>query len=215
LVRIGQDGKIFTSPNVESHKLGQTDVVLLIDASGSMGTIISKVVSTSFDLFNALRKCGINVDAYAHTATARDSKVPVLYHVCSGGVKGHSSNVRERFEKLLTVCYSQNYDSIILNELPKIAFDAKKSSRKIVFVLSDGVPAGDRGYGGPEAQRETRNAACRMRMMGIDVIAISLVPGVVKANDEIYGANFNIDASKDLRASFTKVITQLQKEGRF
>lgn len=212
LNRIVTDGKIFSNKTFEKHVAHEVEVAILVDYSGSMDTIIKKVVSTTFGFFNALKKVGIKVDAYGHTSSKRSQSEPMLFKICAGGISGNHGNAYERFAKSLNIRLVQNYDSVIIQKLASFCFKNKSAdARKIIFVLSDGSPAGI-DYGGSKAVEHTKQVVQKIRESGVLVIAISLVSGVVEQNNAIYGKQFNVDASEDLKKSFSELVVRLQKE---
>ena len=213
LNRIATDGKIFSTNSFVRNTQRNLEIIILVDFSGSMSGIMKDVVSTTFGFFSALKKVGLKADVYGHTAVASKAAIPLLFKICAGGVNGMNADAKVRFMKSLGILRSQNYDSLILDKLNKICWSKRADTNRIIFVLSDGTPAGN-NYGGYEAENHTHSVIKKIRGEGTSVIAISLVNSVVTANNRIYGEAFNVDASRSLKESFSNLIVRLQKENR-
>ena len=111
-----------------------------------------------------------------------------------------------RFEAAEYVQLAENFDGVVINRLGE-KFTEKQGS-KFLINLSDGIPAAP-GYYSSEATKHTKQEVKNLRDKGIGVFAISVVSGVVHQNDKLYGADFNIDGSKNTDSQFQKLIIKL------
>lgn len=214
LYKMAIDDKVFANNEFEKKNKRDVEIIILVDASGSMRDIYKKVVSNAYGFYSALRKAGFKADAYAHTGLDGNSAIPGLYKIAGGGVNGSMTmSFKAQFELALGIDLNENYDGFILKSLNRVGFRKFSQSRKLIFVLSDGQPSGD-NYSGRDANNHTKDEIAALRKQDIAVIAVSLVESVINGNNEIYGEEFNVDGSKDLKASFTKMIIKLQEEGR-
>lgn len=213
LYRIGTDQKIFARKDMIEEKDHKVQVAILIDASGSMGRIYTRVISEAASIFTALKKSNIPTVAYAHSGMPRNHGIPALYRIASSGVNGTDYDISARFTRALSIDLNQNYDGIILDAVSTIAFHGTpETTKKIIFVLSDGYPEGD-DYHGMSAENHTKDVIKSLRSQGFSVVALSLVDHVVANNDDIYGKDMNVDASKNMKSKFEALIIKLQKEG--
>ena len=84
----------------------------------------------------------------------------------------------------------------------------EKDSARYIINLSDGQPTGP-GYRGKVAAKHTKEVIAKARKAAINVFAISGVGGVVRANDEIYGSDYNVDASGSVAREFKALMKKL------
>lgn len=214
LYRIASDGKMFANKEFERLEAHKVAVVILIDASGSMGTNYKKVLSEAFGMFKALREASIPTAVYAHTSCLTNSATPGLYRIIDSGIDKNETQVEDRFTAALNIPLSENYDGVIIDSLLKRVFARlPESTKKLLFVLSDGSPSGA-NYMGRSAIEHTVGRIAKARHDGIFVSALSLVAGVVLRNNEIYGKEYNVDAAANLRQSFENLVIRMQEEGR-
>jgi hypothetical protein len=189
LHRIATDGKVCgqATPVLTPPK---TEIKILVDASGSMnwGQLYGKVLRAGFGMFESFKAARIQVEVLIHTSMDDSSDTPFVAIVANE----RSANPRARFATALNVDNCNNYDGYAIRETAK---RFGQSPRRLLFVLSDGQPAG-RYY--MDSDEDTKKAVQETRDKGISVVAVSLVRGVVEANNMIYGINRNIDASRDI-----------------
>jgi nitric oxide reductase activation protein len=103
----------------------------------------------------------------------------------------------------------QNYDGFMVERATE--HFTKKEGRKILLVLSDGEPYAP-AYNGSAADAHTKQKIAEARKKGFVVISISLVSGVVEANNRIYGSEWNIDASTNLVGQLQKIIAKVSQK---
>lgn len=209
--RIATDGKIFSRQNAERQVEKQVEIISLVDASGSMGPLFSKVLSASKDIHQACRKLNMSNAVYAHTSFIPRSgeQTPCLIHISSYNMCRTNGNVEERFEEATKINLRENFDGHMIEEVSKKF--TKRNSRKVLIVLSDGEPSGP-GYRYDFATQHTKKAIANARKAGIVVICMSLVNHVISANNKIYGREFNIDATSNVKSEFERIITNANKE---
>ena len=216
LNRIVIDSKIFGQKTVVKETLGNPQIILLVDWSGSMGSHAFEVLAEAKAIYEALRELNIPSAVYAHTGAIKSDGCyegfPGLFHVSSYRMHSTDSDINNRFSRLTQIPLSHNYDGLIISWLVDNGFLENGSKSKMLIVLSDGIPAGS-GYSGPQALQHTVKTIKRGRSLGIHILAFSLVPSVLVNNAGIYGREFHIDATKSVRASFENVFKHIQKTG--
>jgi hypothetical protein len=219
LYKIATDGKIFTNHSQMMNLPTRSEIIILVDASGSMrttrgsGSLFITVVKTAFKMFETLKKANIPCAVYAHTSYNKGSyrssdqpivyeDQPIVYEVASHDMGKTTSNNEARFQRLSNVSTNQNYDGLVIAEVSKKF--THRSCPKLLIVLSDGRPSAPR-YGGDEAEEHT-SKMIKLARKTVNVICMSLVDRVVDANNDIYGKEFNVDASRDLEGEFERVL---------
>lgn len=230
LYRIATDGKIFAKKGEIDTGHENLEVVVLVDASGSMNSGAGRVgyvegdpyislfelsVGVAKKVFVAMKTAGIASMVLAHTGDNATHTVPTLINVASNNMDGGTtSNIERAFNQMNSLALNENYDGAIINEIVKGDFFNKESNTtKVLIVLSDGSPSGS-GYTGSAANTHTKNAIKQARLAGVKVVCLSLVSHVVDSNDRIYGEEFNHDATKDLDGALTKMVRSLATGGK-
>ena len=127
------------------------DLCILLDESGSMGsadhssrTYMTRAWSaliTAVAMAEALKGVsGINLEAYSHTSTGslhQDCLIKVLKDVNSKTLMGIGG-----------YCHgAQNYDHVAIREVGNRFAKNTPNKKKVMFVVSDGEPAGHNYYG--------------------------------------------------------------------
>lgn len=193
LSRFGTDGRVF-GEYAEDKTQDETELVLLIDASGSMESIYEEVLSATKGIFESARQSRIRTVVLAHTA---DSGAQA--HVITI-VNGHH-NIEHRFNKAASINLNENVDGMAL--LAAAKFFTKRRGRKVLVSLSDGEPCCP-GYNGSSAVKHTMKSIQFLRDRGIIVLSVSLVASVVRDNNQIYGKKFNIPVENENYAAALK-----------
>ncbi len=207
LTRIATDGKIFAKRDTERFTLKRIEVIINIDFSGSTsGYVIDNEVGCAMEMSKTLRAARIAHSVYAHTSGPDSRSQPLLIHIFSHDMEETNQNWDERFAKAAKLELAENYDGVVMEALQEKFTD--RGGSKYIINLSDGSPAGP-GYHGRAADDHTRSEIEKARKRGIGVFAISVVSGVVVANDRIYGSQFNVDGSKNTAAQFRTLIGKL------
>lgn len=202
LHRIVTDQKVMAYPDSSAIHYGKPEVALLIDSSGSMMGIYSRVVDHAYSVFKQFVGAGIPVSVYAHTSITAENKygiAPVVYGVAAfqlplgrGNHPEVSGNVKIRFEKTKSIQLAENFDGYAIDYVSRL-FTSRMGS-KVLIVLSDGTPQGGHVYGGSMAINHTKKTIEEARKRGVIVLAISLTGSVKPYNDKIYGPDYNLPA---------------------
>lgn len=179
LYKIGMnDDRVMTKTDTISSK--KIAICLLVDESGSMGSggryiDARNVAITMAESLKGMD--GIDVHIYGHSAEEGSRKMGVV--------------LREYYsprQKNLAACMeisarAQNHDSwAILHTANIFNRDCIDYDRKIMFVISDGEPAGS-NYGGAPARKHMLAVSQACRKKGLEVYGI----GVDNAFSEKYG----------------------------
>ena len=211
LHRIVTTGKIFSRNDSERDTMPRREVIINIDASGSTeGDVFSNEIRTARKISDAMKQARIPHIVVAHTQI--DYRFPILYRIVNFlmGPKLNGTD-NDRWEKLVNVRKSNNYDGRIIQHLVKTAFTGKRSARYI-FNLSDGQPAGQNYGSTPHAGsgwRDTVRQIAIARKAGVGVFSFSVVDSVISQNNEIYGEAFNIDATTDTANRMSAVLRKV------
>lgn len=213
LSRITTDGKICAQSDGQRFQQ-RVEVIVLNDWSGSThcgvngtGKKLNELTSEACkELHVALRKAGIPNSVYLHTGVFGDSEIPLVVHIASYQMFVNNTDWRQRFELIRYINLNQNYDGFAIEAVSRRF--TRRITKKVLIILSDGVPAGD-WYGGTAAEIHTMKVVTEARKNGIAVICLSLTRDIMEANNKIYGEKWNIDASSNLEAESQKVITNV------
>lgn len=215
LHRIATDGKVLANYDAAKMKKGVPEVILLVDASGSMNirdefipgerriTLKETVIRAAYSVFESLMSSRIPVAVYSHTTIkpstwAASGPSPVVHGIASyemylGSKKAKTTHdYKNRFRFALGTDSSDNADGFALEFVAGL-FTPRPGS-KLLLVFSDGQPACWGGYYGDVAKDHTRLVAKSIAKSGISVISLSLTKDVVETNDEIYGHRNNVRA---------------------
>lgn len=184
LARINTDGHIFKQWT-EDKTDAEVEVVVLIDASGSMGSMFVRVLRAAKGIFMSTWQARIKAHVLAHTAG--ETTQATLIHIISTG----NYDVDQRFNRAANIRLYENIDGAALLGAAKMF--SRRPSRKVLIHMSDGLPSGA-GYRGESAIQHTTQVIRSLRRQGIIVLSISLTRDVVEANNRIYGKEFNIPA---------------------
>ncbi len=187
LARARTDQKIFGIARPKDSAV-ETEVILLIDASGSMHHMIEKVTSAAFASYQSIKQARLRCGVYAHTS---DHKMPQLYPVITE-LAATVPDAAQRFGKIPSINLCENFDGYAIEATVKQF--SQRDGEKVLLVFSDGRPNGP-NYRGEEAVEHTTHTVKSLRKAGYRIISISLTSDVLATNDRIYGRGFNVDAS--------------------
>lgn len=212
LSRVAIDGKIFSKLDSTRQRKKRIEIIILIDLSGSTrGVVADKEVGAAIEISKALTESNIPNSVYGHTSMqgeGRTGDTPFLIHIASHDMLVTNTDRKKRFEKLTYIKgLVQNYDGVAIN-LVSQKFTEKEGA-KYVIVVSDGEPANGTTYSDQGAVDHTMSVIKSVRKMGITVFSMSVVRYVVPKNDFIYGREFNIDTSSNLRKQFRRLIKKI------
>lgn len=197
IVNMFTDEKIF-SPLPENETERDSEVIILVDASGSMRggslavvdnsgkrhdmSLYAGVTGAAYAIADGLQRANVNCSVFAHSTMHGGDGV----FVCKI-TDQYSCNRLNEFASAGSIVSRNNGDSYALEEVSKFFSQDGHDVGRTLIVLSDGQPA-FHGYSGDEnGHMATKKAADKLRDEGIKVYSISLVDRVVRDNDRIYG----------------------------
>lgn len=205
LYRISTDQKIFAEP-VDRQGLKPMQVMLVLDCSGSMrmhpvnrmnpslGVRLTAGQEAMLGAAVALAEAHCDVAVYGHLADSGDDNSVTILRA-----KGFNEPIAGLASRLADIGRQDsggNRDGHALEYLAKKIKNKRK--RRILIIVSDGLPMGNDGYQGDVAIRHCKGVVDRIRREGIEVYSISIAQDAVEANNEIYGEKNNI-ANNDPR----------------
>lgn len=159
-----------------SEGLGIPDiaVMLLIDGSGSMdGDRREGAMASSVILHEVLKKQGIAHSIVEHRAIYGE---PEVRHNILVGFNGRDE---EKYNILLLEAEEGTREGLSLYWAERYIAKNTSAEKRLIIVLSDGVPAHDAGdetceYYPPVSIKDTANAATKIIKRGTDIIAVAL-----------------------------------------
>lgn len=213
LHQVAIDNKVFSQRTIESAgNNDKIEMIILVDASGSMGRhvgggrkLFDQCISVTHKIFSALVNANVSSQVFAHTSYG--GNLPHLIKIADNTTK----NFTKKFELALGLGLAENLDGVIINEIVKNHFVSDSRTQKVLLVLSDGSPQSP-NYPNYLGVPHTTSVVENARKMGVKVYSISLVEEVVKGNNRIYGADYNIDASKNLDKEMVNLVTKLVRQ---
>ena len=226
LGRLSVDGKILSRTSEISKRSKNWEIIILVDASGSMGRVGEVgALKAAFGVVSSLKACGIKCRLFAHTADYV-LKPANLEAISSGRYSGDGLRKREvgttviydfgRATEETVAAFASTIDEVkVLFEnrdgdaIKHVVgqFSNKKLARGLI-VISDGKPHAT-GYEGMAAVNLTKKAVDDARNDGIKVVSLSIKEDAIDSNNKIYGTNFNVIASpKSCGTIAEQLITQ-------
>jgi hypothetical protein len=204
LSRIITDGKIFSHRQKRKAEGKDYEFVVLVDCSGSMhGGKITEAMTAGFTAYKSLRTARIRTTLLGHTSLygshfdySGKKEVPVVYVIGQNHDAMEIVATRSQSFVYGSGLLSNNYDGLAILKAAEIGF-SDKPTKRYMFVISDGQPAGDR-YNGESAILHTRDAVRQVRRKGVDIVSITINHGMVKTNNEIYGKEKNVATTSPL-----------------
>lgn len=224
LARIATDGKVFADPmDTTKFDMG-IEVVLLVDGSGSMRTpshrrpltLFEAALSAAITLKVGLDGARVPASVWAHSGDVQAfdyMDCVTMVEVAGTRPVGKATLSRAAaWTATSPLMLSQNRDGDAIRWCTSKAF--KTAKRKVLIVLSDGTPAANY-YSGSPADADTKNAIAAARRSGVTVFAVSLVSSVVTSNNELYGSEFNVNASSgDIAKAIATIIVNNTRKDR-
>jgi len=209
LYRIATDNKIFASKTPDRKR--DVELIVLVDLSGStdMRGLYERELCAAREIHNAAIQSRMRIATVCHSSF--DSSYAYWTVVGTKGMAAKNIQATDdRWNHTLNLSRSENYDGYVIDSVAKTLF-TKRSSTKVLIVLSDGEPHGP-GYTGGGAEDHTILQINNLRKSGHIVFCISLLGGVVSSNNRIYGKKWNIDASKgSIVQQFRKLVKVIAK----
>jgi Mg-chelatase subunit ChlD len=190
----------------------QISICLLVDESGSMGgERVRAARNVAVTLAEGLKGVnGITTSIYGHTAECERRG-------CT--IREYYTPRNNRIESCMKMRgRSENHDGFaIMHTANSFYRDYGRSERKIMFVISDGQPAGSR-YGGNSAKRHVKAVSdtCR-KNLGIEVYGIGICDAYTDSTGEsMYGSgNFvvlnNVESSLPTMTRFIRQVALKMK----
>ena len=138
-------------------------IYLLVDMSGSMG-IGNRIGAARLATCVLGETCKTLQIKYKITGFSGDTRLAEHYIISDWDEDG-LPNIAHMCE------YHENRDGYSIRVATK-DLELQSEERKILIILSDGVPAGGTGYGGQEAIEDTKEAVIEARKKGLEIISI-------------------------------------------
>lgn len=221
IVNMFTDEKIF-SPLPENETERDSEVIILVDASGSMRggslavidnsgkphymSLYDGVTGAAYAIADGLQRANVNCSVFAHSTMSGGDGV----FVCKI-TDQYSCNRLNEFASAGLITSRNNGDSYALEEVSKFFSQDGHDVGRTLIVLSDGQPA-FHGYSGDEnGDMATKKAADKLRDEGIKVYSISLVDRVVRDNDRIYGKANNFFPVDERDSNIVSLSPMLKK----
>lgn len=199
LYRISTDSKIFAE-TVTMNSFKPMQVVILVDCSGSMNcaafrtpkgewkTRIELACEAALGAAFGLSEARCDVAVYGHTAQIRLGHEVNIYTMKT--FNDPIDNLSHRISNMwLNHERGWNKDGLAIRYVGR-KFNSH-SKRRVLIVISDGQPSAS-GYDGKAAIEHTKQMVNELRQEKVDVFSISITPEAKRANDEIYGEQFNV-----------------------
>ncbi|MDO5062229.1 MAG: hypothetical protein Q4D77_03575 [Peptostreptococcaceae bacterium] len=168
--RFSEPQKRYWYRNIEGIDTPEIAILLLIDGSGSMvGSMQESAMRSSVILHEVLKKQSISHSIVEHRATPDKAEVDINILVKFG------SREEEKYNLMQIDSYGNNRDALTLLWAEKYLLEKTDAERKVIIVLSDGLPNHNYdGYFPPVSTKDTANAVRKIIRRGIRIIAISL-----------------------------------------
>ena len=169
------DFRVFTERVVEARP--DTALGMLVDISGSMSGEKLRTAQRVAQvlLLAAMDSEGVTPHVWAHTGDLETAGTAEVYTIWEPG------DPASRLGLLGSLDNGDNYDGFAI-ALCADRLRQMEQEQKVLLVLSDGYPAGNPGYGGPEAQRHMRDVCRWAASQGVSVIQIAIDPGLRAAD---------------------------------
>jgi hypothetical protein len=202
IVNMFTDEKIF-SPLPESETERDSEVIVLVDASGSMRgrslrfnsvdgklkymSLYDGVVGAAYAMADGFQRANVICSVFAHSTLPGTGDTPFICKLTDQ----YSLNRMNEFADAGKIYSCNNADSCAIDQVAQHFSQDGRDIGRTLIVLSDGQPA-FRGYRSDRSgDKMTRESAERLRKEGIKVYSISLTENVVYDNDRIYGKENN------------------------
>lgn len=209
LYRIGIDQKVFQKTN--PGKKQNFRIAFLIDESGSMdGQKIRNAIQTAYILASACRYVKVPVSIWGHNICYEDSMNLRKY-------LGFEDKSPKSLDKVFNATSGgANHDGLAIWHVAKDLVAHRKNDEKLLlFVLSDGAPAGANHYYGEPAEKDISHIVSLFKKKyGVESFGITIETShhEVEACKRIYGDNaIYVSNSKDLPKKTIELLESLYK----
>ncbi len=202
IVNIFTDEKIF-SPLPENETERDSEVIVLVDASGSMrghslrfaGTdgemkymsLYDGVVGAAYAMADGFQRANVTCSVFAHSTLPNSGDAPFICKLTDQ----YSLNRMNEFTNAGQLYSRNNADSYAIDEVAQYFSQDGRDIGRTLIVLSDGQPAFNGYRSDHNGDQMTKESAEKLRKEGIKVYSISLTENVVRDNDRIYGKENN------------------------
>ena len=177
-----------------------TAVCLLVDCSGSMsGYKFDMACCGAGALAEALKPLNIPFTTLGFTNHADKKDAPMIWVFNDFGERVNSTELVNRFAIASGVLWENTDGDAIVYAHAQLA--KRKEKRKVLIVLSDGMPAG-RTWAG-DAQSYTKDVISNAEKAGIDVYGIGICDNNVV---DYYKKNVVVDRLEDLSRTILTVV---------
>jgi cobalamin biosynthesis protein CobT len=188
LYRIGTDQKIFAE-TLKMSNYKPMQVLILIDCSGSMsGQRVNQAMKAALGAAHGLVEARCEVAVYGHTADTMGGTEVIIYR--GKTFTEPITLLGPRLKHLLRnerLC--QNRDGYAIGYVAKKMTNTQR--KRLMIVISDGEPCAP-GYSGTAGDDHTRRTVEETRRKGIQILSISISPEANRANNRIYGEDWNV-----------------------
>ncbi len=197
--------------NSEDMGIPDIAVLLLIDGSGSMeGDRREGAMASSVILHEVLKKQGISHSIVEHRAIYGEAEVQ---HNVLIGFNGRDE---EKYNILSLDADEGTREGLSLFWAERYIAKNTSAEKRLIIVLSDGVPAHDSGdetceYYPPVSVKDTANAAAKIIKRGTDIIAVALDnddDGCYEQLSEIYPSVVACTDLKRLTGQLLGIVTK-------
>ncbi len=203
IVHMFTDEKIF-SPLPENETERDSEVIVLVDASGSMRghrlgftnsingeskimTLYEGVVGAAYAMADGFQRANVTCSVFAHSTLPRSDDTPFICKLTDP----YSLNRMNEFVEAGRIYSCNNADSYAIDEVAQYFSQDGRDIGRTLIVLSDGQPAFHGYLNDHNGDQMTKESAEKLRKEGIKVYSISLTDYVVRDNDRIYGKENN------------------------
>jgi hypothetical protein len=229
IVNIFTDEKIF-SPLPETLTERDSEVIILVDASGSMQSktlkfdingrrsytrLYNGVIGAAYALAEGFRQANVACSVFQHTTVPADKDAVVVVKITDE----YSSTIKNDFQLANEISSNNNGDSYAILATEQFFSVGGKQIGKTLIVISDGQPACGAYTSVDNGRIETKEAVNRLRDNGVSVYSVSLVEDVVRWNNTIYGDKNNFfpvddvgDSTVSLEPMLKKIVDIVAKE---
>lgn len=198
-------------------------IVIRVDGSGSTNsrhdgkTLRQIELQAVSGMMESMVVANVPFFAFMDTTGNRDNDLAIIKLGCNllpsdfDLGNRYVKNIRDyktRCENMDSAISSGNNDGYALEY--GSMFATLKDRPKVMISVSDGAPSESRGNLNPDEYLVS--VVKGLRKIGWKVYSISLVAGVVKHNDKLYGKDYNFDASRDIVGAMVSLGQRLLME---
>lgn len=205
--RISTTGRIFAQTE-QINQLNDPEVIMLLDLSESMVCydILLETISAAWAAHDSLWQTGIPVQTWAFTSFKNVRTHPTLYQIAQ------NKSQPEAWARALRINSHQTPTGFVIKAAGTKFRHAQR--QHVMLVWTDGEPFMGSSYMDKVAEDHTRAEIHQLRKRNIKVISVSLIRDVIRSNNNIFGAEFNVDASGDISQTTKELVRAIATEKR-